>query len=172
MDQALKTADKTQLPSGAANKVRKWLHMLEAVYGNQPITPDGILAWTRLLCKCDERIMDDVVMDWLRNEERHPKPAQLLSKYEAAMDAQRKKTFEKKYDENGNSLYKCPFCRDTKFIIAEVRGSYGTVAYPCGCNRQGGNLAKALEDPAYEFDWDYGVFRLVNRWIGDTRWVG
>ena len=171
MEQVL-TAKTALLPLGAANKVRKWLQMLEAVYATSPVSPEGVLAWTKILGRCDEALMDDIVMDWVRNEDRHPKPAQLLRKYETAAAVLRKRQQEQKYAENGETLFKCPYCRDTKYILAEVNDEYGTRAYPCGCSRHGGNLAKALEDPAYEFDWDYGIFRLVNRWIGEEKWVG
>lgn len=157
------------------DKILAWHRILEGVYNVRPLPDPGLIAWVSALQYCKQSIMDQAIREWINEHNTAPKPADLLSAYYAIIDkqewAQKCREHENiRLDADGKVLYKCPYCRDIGYFAQFCGGisdTYNTKMYRCSCNKNEGNLAKALADARWEFDFNAGGFVRRKTWVGN-----
>ncbi len=158
-------------PEGV-KRVESYLRMIQGVYNLRPLNQEGVLAWVSVLGDCEPRLLGYVVRDWLKEENRAPKPSDLLREYQRRKRNQRQSHLAPAYL-GGEEAYACPYCKDKKLLLIQSGGRdlYGEVEYGCSCRCDpgSGNLRRFLSDPTFEFDGGgvYGVFRRKRGWIGE-----
>lgn len=150
-----------QVEPGKLEKVACWHDMLKQVYNMRELNEGGVIVWASVLGDCDNKTMLRVIKDWIKQEEKAPKPSNLLHAYKLI---EKPKKAKHKYIA-GEEVVACPYCKDTGYIIIIPSDKYET-AIPCNCSDTDvtGNLYKALHDPEYR--WQDGKF-VFRGWVGD-----
>lgn len=94
----------------------------------------------------------------------YPKPADLIAiakenRQEAAIRRHQEEMAKVKYDSNGEQIYRCPYCKDSNFMIVRTEEWGGAV--PCLHTRE--SARKALQTKGYitfKLPWMERFYRL------------
>lgn len=149
--------------------VANWHNTLRQIYAMKELNEAGVMAWAGVLGECDNKIMLSVIKDWIKYEDKAPKPANLLAAYRSktGQNRQRKKT--QKFIA-GEETYACKYCHDTGYFRKfDYDGT--EVMYPCRCDSRdlSGNLYKALHSEWFVWDDERHGFIPRREWVGDAR---
>jgi hypothetical protein len=164
---------KAEISPGSIANVKEWHRKLRQVYAMRELDETGFAMWAAIIGHCDDDIMQRIIKDWIANNDKAPKPSNLLAEYKYITKPSQ--TSRGPQIINGEEVYNCRYCHDFGYFRAydgDVK-AHGRLAdqvmYPCGCSTKdiSSNLFKALHDDMWY--WSDELFGFVRKieWIGD-----
>jgi hypothetical protein len=153
------------------DKVKNWHKILRQVYPMRELDEYGYTVWTSVIGHCDNKTMLGVIKDWIVNNDKAPKPSNLLTEYKYITKPVQK--IRGPQIVNGEEVYNCKYCHDFGYFRAydgdvEKHGRMADqVMYPCSCSPHEGNLYKALHDDMWFWSDEFFGFIKKTGWVGD-----
>lgn len=142
----------------------QWLTVLNRVYGLKYDT-NTVAVWASIFDKVNIATMTQVVMDYVKSEEKKPSPALLLSLYRNSRQQYKSVNREPIIAPDGTPAYKCPYCRDTGWVTIEVKDIYGSAVTACNHDKTSGQLKELFDCETLKWSWEHNRFMVC--WAGD-----
>lgn len=142
----------------------EWLIVLNRVYGMR-FDENTVAVWASIFDGVNVKSMTQVVMNYVKSEEKKPSPALLMNLYRNYRQWYKSVNREPVIASDGIPTYRCPYCRDTGWVTIEVKDIYGSAVAPCNHDKNSGKLKELFDCETLKWSWGDGRFNVC--WAGD-----